>query len=67
MAVIGALEINRIFSEFGGDIVRVKVLSAGQKLIHFELPIDEFARAVMGTSAIHVKVISPAPPEKGSE
>ena len=53
-----ALEIQRIYGADAGEIVRVRVLGDGRKLVHFELSLHDFARAVMGTSGIPVVVYS---------
>jgi len=57
-----ALNIARIFGTQDGDIVRVTVLGDGRKLVHFELSLHDFAKAVMGTSAVPVKVLIGAKP-----
>jgi hypothetical protein len=55
----GALDIARYAAhDDGPDIIRVRVTdgSAAGRLIQFEMSINDFARAVMGTSHVPVLV-----------
>ncbi len=56
---LGALDIARYAAhDDGPDIIRVRVTdgSAAGRLIQFELSINDFARAIMGTGHVSVMV-----------